>query len=126
MHGAGMNHRDFYLCHFHVLERDWSDWSAGEDFRLPVIDLHRAQIREKVPVRWLAKDLGALLYSAIDCDITDRDLVAFLRVYLGAEWKDKLHTDLILWRAVVTRARKFYQRHRGVEARLPGVFQRFK
>ncbi|MEJ6700599.1 MAG: lipopolysaccharide core heptose(I) kinase RfaP [Akkermansiaceae bacterium] len=125
MHGAGMNHRDFYLCHFHIIERDWSDWSPDEDFRLPVIDLHRAQIRKEVPMRWLAKDLGALLYSAIDCDVTDRDLVAFLRVYLGEDWKNKLQADSALWSAVVARARKFYQRHRNKEARLPGVFQRF-
>jgi len=42
MHTAGMNHRDFYLCHFHIIERDWSDEGVVEmeengfkDIRLP-------------------------------------------------------------------------------------------
>ncbi|MBT8037067.1 MAG: lipopolysaccharide core heptose(I) kinase RfaP [Verrucomicrobiae bacterium] len=126
MHAAGMNHRDFYLCHFHILERDWSDWSPEEDFRLPLIDLHRSQIRSHVPMRWLAKDLGALLYSAIDCGMTDRDLVAFLRVYLGREWKQRLSDESTLWQMVVKRAGGFYQRHRGRKMPLPGVFQRFE
>ena len=34
MHAAGMNHRDFYLCHFHIMEQDWQRW-GGESFRLP-------------------------------------------------------------------------------------------
>jgi len=125
MHGAGMNHRDFYLCHFHILERnnsEWSEWTPEDDFRLPVIDLHRAQIRAAVPTRWLAKDLGALLFSAIDCSITDRDLVAFLRVYLGRDWKNQLREESALWSAVLKRARGFYRKHHGKEARLPGVF----
>lgn len=126
MHGAGMNHRDFYLCHFHILERDWSDWSADEDFRLPLIDLHRAQMRGTVPRRWLAKDLGALLFSALDCGVTDRDLVAFLRVYLGTDWKRKLSDEAGLWQAVGKRAQKFYRRHRGEDAVFPGVFQRLR
>ncbi len=125
MHGAGMNHRDFYLCHFHIADRDWAEWSPGDTLRLPLIDLHRAQIRAKVPTRWLVKDLGALLFSAIDCGITDRDLVAFLRVYLGTGWKKRLLADAALWRAVLRRAGKFYQRHRSKPMPLPGVFQRF-
>ena len=79
-----------------------------------------------MPLRWLAKDLGALLYSAIDCNVTDRDLVAFLRVYLGKGWKKEFNSDAALWRAVVVRAGKFYQRHRSKEMQLPGIFQRFK
>ena len=122
MHGAGMNHRDFYLCHFHIMDRDWTGDEAADEIHLPLIDLHRAQIRGSVPHRWLAKDLGALLFSAIDCEITDRDLVAFLKVYLGDGWREKLVDDAALWSAVVGRASKFYQRHRGVQPRLPGVF----
>lgn len=124
MHGAGMNHRDFYLCHFHIIDRDWSSWTPDEPLRLPLIDLHRAQIRASVPHRWLAKDLGALLFSALDCPITDRDLVAFLRVYLGADWKQQLETEATLWTDVVKRAKGFYRKHRGRDAQLPGAFGR--
>ncbi|BDS08466.1 lipopolysaccharide core heptose(I) kinase RfaP [Oceaniferula spumae] len=124
MHGAGMNHRDFYLCHFHILERDWSNWQPDEELRLPLIDLHRAQIRDKVPHRWLAKDLGALLFSAIDCPVTDRDFVAFLKIYLGDQWREKLEQDQELWQSVVKRAKGFYRRHRGHDPILPGVFSK--
>ena len=43
MHGAGINHRDFYICHFHLDERtlEHSEPSCY------LIDLHRAQIRRK-------------------------------------------------------------------------------
>lgn len=122
MHAAGMNHRDFYLCHFHLLERDWSGWVRGEEFRLPVLDLHRAQLRDRVPRRWLVKDLGALLYSLRDCEWTDRDLVAFLQIYLGREWKESLGREAGLWRAVVRKANGFQRRHGGGPLRLPGVF----
>lgn len=124
MHSAGVNHRDFYLCHFHILGRDWSQWRRGEEFRLPLLDLHRAQIRAGVPRRWLVKDLGALLFSAVDCPVTDRDLVAFLRGYLGADWKRQVLGDAPLWKGVVRRASGFYRRHRGRDASLPGVFGR--
>lgn len=122
MHASGMNHRDFYLCHFHILSRDWSDWDGEERFRLPLIDLHRAQIRSKVPRRWLVKDLGALLFSAVDGALTDRDLAAFLREYVGAEWKQVLRQNPGLWLAVRKRAESFYRRHRGMAMPLPGVF----
>ena len=112
MHEAGMNHRDFYLCHFHILEKDWSQWVPGDPFNLPLLDLHRAQIRERVPHRWLAKDLGALLFSAIDCGITDRDIIRFLRVYHGVKWRKHLEDNTAMWRAVAKRAAQFYQKHR--------------
>ena len=126
MHRAGLNHRDFYLCHFHIAARDWSDWFPDEALTLPLIDLHRAQIRRRVPGRWLAKDLGALLFSALDCDLTDRDLVAFLQVYLGKDWKRLLRDDSILWSQTVQRAERFYRKHRNKVAALPGVFAHAK
>ena len=125
MHEGGMNHRDFYLCHFHIMDRDWSEWKEGDGIRLPLLDLHRAQIRAKVPERWLVKDLGALLFSAIDCNITDRDIVMFLKVYLGDQWRERLQSDVKLWQGVIRRATGFYKKHRGESARLPGVFSQF-
>jgi heptose I phosphotransferase len=115
MHEAGMNHRDFYLCHFHIIDRDWGGWVPGESIRLPLLDLHRAQIRGQVPRRWLVKDLGALFFSSIDCNLTDRDLVAFLSEYLGENWKEELRRQSKVWRSVRARAASFYRKHRGVE-----------
>ncbi|MGB0775810.1 MAG: lipopolysaccharide core heptose(I) kinase RfaP, partial [Akkermansiaceae bacterium] len=124
MHGAGMNHRDFYLCHFHIAERDWQQW-AGEVLRLPLLDLHRAQIRSKVPRRWLVKDLGALYFSALDAELTNRDVVTFLREYLGADWRKRCRENLAFWQAVSARAASFYQKHRQKPAPLPAAVANF-
>jgi UDP-glucose:(heptosyl)LPS alpha-1,3-glucosyltransferase len=53
LHAAGINHRDFYLCHFML--REASLFGAPE---ITLVDLHRAQLRIAVPERWLVKDLG--------------------------------------------------------------------
>ena len=119
MHAAGINHRDFYLCHFHALERDWSEWNGEDDFVLPVMDLHRAPLRKKVPRRWLVKDLGALFYSALDCGVTRREVFLFLRDYLGADWKKKFREQESFWRSVVSRGESFYRKHRGENPKLP-------
>lgn len=119
MHGAGINHRDFYLCHFHAPGRDWSEWNGQDDFVLPVMDLHRAQLRSKVPKRWLVKDLGALFYSAMECGVTKREVVIFLQTYLGKSWREKFAEQKSLWRAVGERARKFYRKHCGKDPDFP-------
>lgn len=100
MHQAGVNHRDFYLCHFLMHEDEHQD--------LRLIDLHRAQIRSRVPDRWLVKDLGALLFSAFDRQLTRRDLLRFLRVYRGEDWRTSLRQQRGFWRRVMSRARQLY------------------
>ena len=47
MHGAGVNHRDFYLCHFHLDPATLAKASV----RCYLIDLHRAQLRASTPSR---------------------------------------------------------------------------
>jgi heptose I phosphotransferase len=101
MHGAGINHRDFYLCHFLMVQ---------DQVEMPVlhlIDLHRAQIRQRVPRRWMVKDLGALLFSAFDKKLTKRDLFRFIRAYRG-DLRASLESEGDLWREVVDRAKKLY------------------
>jgi heptose I phosphotransferase len=66
MHRAGVNHRDCYICHF-LLHTDRP--VTADDFKLSVIDLHRAQTRADLPLRWRDKDLAAL-YSALDIGLT--------------------------------------------------------
>lgn len=78
MHAAGVNHRDCYICHF-LLHTD-KPFNV-EDFRLSVIDLHRAQLRAEVPRRWRDKDLAGLYFSALNIGLTQRDLLRFLKVY---------------------------------------------
>lgn len=71
MHGAGINHRDFYLCHFHLDESTLNK----PPIKCHLIDLHRAQQREQVPRRWQVKDLAGLYFSAMDCGLSQRDLL---------------------------------------------------
>ncbi|SDG58807.1 heptose I phosphotransferase [Pseudomonas benzenivorans] len=81
MHRAGVNHRDCYICHF-LLHTDKP--MAADDFRLSVIDLHRAQTHARLPLRWRNKDLAALYFSALEIGLTRRDKLRFLRGYFSA------------------------------------------
>ena len=80
MHRGGVNHRDFYICHF-LLDLDPAPTVAH--LKLSVIDLHRAQVRAKTPRRWRDKDLASLYFSALDIGLTRRDVLRFLRAYFG-------------------------------------------
>lgn len=125
LHQNGINHRDLYLCHFQVNEEEVQNWQGVGAVSMKLLDLHRAQIRDKVPARWLIKDLGALYFSAIDCGITDRDIVLFLREYIGENWKSEFRSKQAFWTKVRARAAKFYQRHRGKPPQFPGMFASF-
>ncbi len=111
MHSAGINHRDYYLCHFHL------DPASLQQARLRchLIDLHRAQIRKAVPRRWRVKDLAGLYFSAMDCGITRRDLLRFMRAYSGEGLRDTLRSQRRLWTAVQVRALKLYRQEYGRE-----------
>ncbi|MBL8412876.1 MAG: lipopolysaccharide core heptose(I) kinase RfaP, partial [Propionivibrio sp.] len=93
MHRGGVNHRDLYLCHF-LLHLDPAP-TAG-DLRLSIIDLHRAQVREKLPSRWRDKDLSSLFFSALNIGLTRRDVLRFLRVYFGRSLRDILNREAVL------------------------------
>ncbi|MDA0766088.1 MAG: hypothetical protein O3A87_02485 [Verrucomicrobia bacterium] len=95
---------------------------VADDFESPLIDLHRAQIRAAVPRRWLVKDLGALLFSALECGPRDRDLLLLWKTYLGPGWREMVRKDEGIWRRVWARALKFYRRDHGVDPVVPGVF----
>ncbi|WP_134929155.1 lipopolysaccharide core heptose(I) kinase RfaP, partial [Pseudomonas protegens] len=74
MHRAGVNHRDCYICHF-LLHTDRPITPA--ELKLSVIDLHRAQTRPRITLRWRNKDLAALYFSALDIGLTRRDKLRF-------------------------------------------------
>ena len=58
-HGAGLCHRDFYLCHF-VLKRD--DLKQGK-VELYLIDLHRVLHRQPSGGRAVMKDIAGLIFQ---------------------------------------------------------------
>ena len=56
LHENGVNHRDFYICHFLLA-------LPPENMQLYVIDLHRVQIRQRTPKRWIVKDIAGLYFQ---------------------------------------------------------------
>jgi heptose I phosphotransferase len=115
LHEAGMNHRDFYLCHFLVRNRRWTGWQPGDPLELFLIDLHRVQMRDRLPSRWRVKDIGGLLFSALDCGLTRRDLLRFIQIYRGRPWRESLVAEAGLWWRVSRNARQLYLEHHGKE-----------
>lgn len=93
MHRAGVNHRDCYICHF-LLHTDSPP--APGDFRLSLIDLHRAQIRRNVPRRWRDKDLAGLYFSALEIGLTRRDKLRFLKHYFQRPLRNILAVEAVL------------------------------
>jgi len=111
MHDNGMNHRDFYICHFLTDLRPGSIPAGGE--RLVLIDLHRVQIREKTPKRWVCKDLGGLGYSVMDIGLKKTDLFRFMKQYSGKSLRRVLAEDSAFWREVRQRTIALYRKVNG-------------
>ncbi len=101
MHENGLNHRDLYICHF-LLRKKTKE--AEDDSHLFLIDLHKAQIREKVPERWLIKDLSALYFSAMHIGLTSRDFLRFVKIYREQPLKSILSTEVEFWNKVTRKA----------------------
>jgi heptose I phosphotransferase len=121
MHRAGVNHRDCYICHF-LLHTDTP--VAADNLRLSLIDLHRAQVRAKVPRRWRDKDLAGLYFSALHIGLTRADRLRFLRAYFQAAGNPRplrqlLRDEVRLLTWLQQRADKLQQRYARKYA--PGV-----
>jgi heptose I phosphotransferase len=109
MHAAGVNHRDFYLCHLLLDEASWHAARVADDIDLRIIDLHRAQCRARVPAGRRARDLAALAFSARDIGLTRTDRLRFVREYAGGDLRVALG-HRALWRAVRRRAARLIAR----------------
>lgn len=115
MHRGGINHRDFYICHFHLDEATLETVCP----RCHLIDLHRAQVRRRTPRRWQAKDLAGLYFSAMDCGLGRRDLLRFMSRYCPGGLRQALGPERSLWREVEDKALRLYRREHGCEP--PGL-----
>jgi heptose I phosphotransferase len=107
MHRAGVNHRDCYICHF-LLHIDKP--VTANDFRLSLIDLHRAQTRAHTPRRWRDKDLAALYFSALGIGLTRRDRLRFLRLYFQRPLREVLRDEASLLAWLQRKAEKLQSR----------------
>lgn len=101
LHTNGVNHRDYYLCHF-LLRLPWDGDPAS--LRLPLIDLHRVQLRRLTPERWRVKDIGSLWFSAMLIGLTRRDRLRFVRAYGAGDLRAELKGRAGFWQAVQERA----------------------
>ena len=107
MHQHGMNHRDFYICHF-LMKKDQVENLHGDGLHLILIDLHRTQIRSEVPLRWQIKDIAGLYFSSMDAGLTRRDIFRFLRIYFRKSLRQILKEQSEFIKAVESRAVKLY------------------
>lgn len=109
LHEHGMNHRDFYICHFLM---DISQGLGGIDphrLKLFLIDLHRVQIRRRILWRWRVKDIASLYFSSMDIGLTQRDLLRFVWVYGNKPLKESLTKDKAFWWQVRKRGNRLYR-----------------
>lgn len=106
MHRAGINHRDCYICHFLL---DTTTLNNSNPC-LYIIDLHRAQIRKKVPYRYLVKDVAGLYFSAMDSGLTSKDVWRFLRIYHQHPLKKLKLSQMHFWLDVKRTGEKLYQK----------------
>lgn len=104
MHQNGMNHRDYYLCHFLLDESFARHNTFTPDMPLYLIDLHRANLRKRTPKRWVIKDMGSLFFSASRVPLTRRDKLRFMKIYSGMPLRKLLSTQQDFWQQVQQRA----------------------
>ena len=108
LHENGVNHRDYYICHFLLARDSILGENNYSDLILHLIDLHRSQIRSRTPFRWRVKDISGLLFSAMEIGLTSRDLARFMRIYSGKSLRSTLQVDSRFWASVLKRANTMY------------------
>jgi len=108
MHESGVNHRDFYICHF-LLHLEPAP--TPENLKLSLIDLHRAQIRSRTPRRWRDKDLASLYFSALNIGLTRRDILRFLRLYFDRPLRSLLREESALLSQLTREAERLHERY---------------
>jgi heptose I phosphotransferase len=109
MHQAGVCHRDYYLCHFHLLSAT-EQQQRDRGPTLFLIDLHRALIKKNLGKRWVIKDIAGLYFSSMEIGLTVRDRLRFVRVYGNTSLRETLERDRDFWDAVVHRGQSLYNK----------------
>jgi heptose I phosphotransferase len=111
LHQNGMNHRDFYLCHFLLDLSPGLTHLNALNLKLYLIDLHRAQIRSATPLRWIIKDLAGLYFSSKQIGLTQRDLYRFIRFYTQQSLREIRNSNQTFWQKVKLRGERLYSEH---------------
>lgn len=106
LHDNGINHRDFYICHFCL-----DNVALNQDvIKLYLIDLHRVGIEERISVNARMKDMAGLYFSSMGIGLTKRDYLRFLSVYRKQPLSKTLNNEIGFWRKVSTRADELYKK----------------
>ncbi len=112
LHSNGVNHRDYYICHFLLHIPDGTGNVNPDNFRVHLIDLHRSQIRETTPKRWIRKDIAGIYFSALDIGLTQKDIFRFIKVYTGLPLRQALSQYQWLWAGLQRKAQSLYERQK--------------
>jgi hypothetical protein len=77
LHGAGLHHRDLYLCHFMVR------FSQSGSAEIRLIDAARVRALPGALTRrrWIVKDLAQFWYSTLTLNVSDLQRIEWLRRY---------------------------------------------
>ena len=110
LHDNGINHRDLYLCHFLLDISHGVEKVDHNNIKFFLVDLHRAQIRNEVPLRWKVKDVASIYFSAMNLRLTRGDIFRFMKMYSGKHLGLTLREDKVFWQKVQLRADKLYRR----------------
>lgn len=111
MHAAKLAHQDFYLVHLFVKRRAKKKANGEEqsEFQVLPIDLQRIIMGPRFSRRWRVKDLGQLLFSAMD-HITTSDRETFWNRYTEIAG-EKLRSDTRLISSITRKAAAIRKRH---------------
>lgn len=107
MHAIGINHRDCYICHF-LLHLPFT--GNESNLKISVIDLHRAQLRKKVPTRWRDKDLIGLYFSSLNIGLTIRDILRFMKIYFELPLREIISKEQALIFKAGSKAERIQER----------------
>jgi heptose I phosphotransferase len=111
MHLNGINHRDFYLCHLRIPLSHLSQAVLAQSLPIYVMDLHRAQIRTRTPLRWIVKDLAGLLFSSFELGLTQRDRVRVATAYSSLPVRAAFQHSLPFWEQISRKAAQIQAHH---------------
>jgi len=129
LHSNGLNHRDFYLCHFRLDMSNSEGLPDVDDLQLYLMDLHRVEQRSSMPQRWAVKDIAGLLFSALfdskGITLNRSDMIRFIEAYTGENWRDALSNRHDFWCQVLERIMRTYKKDKGMNAPLPACLQQW-
>jgi len=96
-HQAGFIHKDFYLDHIFVAERE-------DDLELTIIDLQRVLGPRTFRKRWLIKDVGSMLFALQKAGAKWPTILRFFKLYHGTR-RSSGKERKFLWKALKRAAR---------------------